>query len=143
MNETVLNILNNGLAVAVAVAIIDGIKEAIAWCRKRKADKEDRAEEKEEKNFESRLTKLENDMSDMKCMTSALVDSQKNVLFDRLQYLCRKYISEQAIDFDDLRGVNALHNSYHNGLGGNGDLDALMKQVRELPLKTKKKGGAA
>lgn len=133
MEEILLAILGGG----VAVAIIEAVKEAIAWHRNRKAAKEDRAEEKEEKRFEERLTCLEEEVSDVKKMMAALVDSQKNVLFDRIQYLCRQYIADGEIDFDNLRGVNALHNSYHNGLGGNGDLDALMKQVQSLPLKTK------
>lgn len=134
MEDILLAILGGG----VAVAIIEAVKEAIAWHRNRKAHIEDRAEEREEKQFEERLTGLEAEVSDMKQMMTALVDSQKNVLFDRIQYLCRRYIAESEIDFDDLRGVNALHNSYHNGLGGNGDLDALMKQVQSLPLKAKK-----
>lgn len=133
MEEILLAILGGG----VAVAIIEAVKEAIAWRRNRKASKEDRAEEKKEKQFEERLTGLEEEVSDMKKMMAALVDSQKNVLFDRIQYLCRRYIADGEVDFDNLRGVNALHNSYHNGLGGNGDLDALMKQVQSLPLKTK------
>jgi len=135
MGEIVVAVLGGG----AAVAIIEGIKEAIAWHRERKAKKEDKAEEKADtsKEMDERLTKLESDMADLKRMTSALVEGQKNVLFDRIQYLCRKYISEGEIDFDNLRGLNALHHSYHDGLGGNGDLDALMKQARELPLKQK------
>jgi len=133
LEEILLAILGGG----VAVAIIEAVKEAIAWRRNRKAVKEDRVEEKKEKQFEERLTGLEEEVSDMKKMMAALVDSQKNVLFDRIQYLCRRYIADGEVDFDNLRGVNALHNSYHNGLGGNGDLDALMKQVQSLPLKTK------
>lgn len=133
MEEILLAILGGG----VAVAIIEAVKEAIAWHRNRKAVKEDRVEEREEKQIEVRLNRLESEIGTMKDMMTALVDSQKNVLFDRIKCLCRQYIAENEIDFDDLRGVNALHNSYHNGLGGNGDLDALMKQVQSLPLKTK------
>lgn len=133
MEEIFLAILGGG----VAVAIIEAVKEAFAWHRNRKAQKEDRAEEKKEAQFEERIGHLETDMGEVKTLVAALVDSQKNVLFDRIQYLCRRYMAEGEIDFDDLRGVNALHNSYHNGLGGNGDLDALMKQVHSLPVKPK------
>ena len=122
----------------VAVAIIEGIKEAIVWHRNRKADKEDKAEEKAEKRTEERIAKLETEVGEIKRLLSALAESQKNVLFDRILFLCRQYISDGEIDFDDRCSVNALHNSYHNGLGGNGDLDALMNQVRALPLKPKK-----
>jgi len=135
MGEITVAVLGGG----AAVAIIEGIKEAIAWHRNRKAQKEDRAEEKADttKDMDERLSKMESEISEMKRMTAALVEGQKNVLFDRIQFLCRKYISDGEIDFDNLRGLNALHHSYHDGLGGNGDLDALMKQARELPLKSK------
>lgn len=135
MGEIVVAVLGGG----AAVAIIEGIKEAIAWHRDRKAKKEDKAEEKADtsKDMDARISKMESEISDLKKMVQSLVESQKNLLFDRIKYLCRAYISDGEIDFDDLRGLNALHNSYHNGLGGNGDLDALMKQARALPLKQK------
>lgn len=133
MEDILLAILGGG----VAVAIIEAVREAISWHRNRKAQREDRAEEKKEKQFEERIGHLESDMGEVRTLVAALVDSQKNVLFDRIQYLCRRYMAEGEIDFDDLRGVNALHNSYHDGLGGNGDLDALMKQVHSLPVKPK------
>lgn len=133
MEDILLAILGGG----VAVAIIEAVREAISWHRNRKAQREDRAEEKKEKQFEERIGHLESDMGEVRTLVAALVDSQKNVLFDRIQYLCRRYISEGEIDFDDRRGLNALHHSYHDGLGGNGDLDALMDSARALPLKPK------
>ena len=135
MGEIVVAVLGGG----AAVAIIEGIKEAIAWHRDRKAKQEDKAEEKADasKDMDERLTKMEKELGDLKIMIQNLVESQKNLLYDRIKYLCRSYISDGEIDFDDRRCLNALHNSYHNGLGGNGDLDALMNQARALPLKQK------
>lgn len=133
LKDILLALLGGG----VAVAVIEAIKEALAWRRNRKAQKEDRAEDKADMKTEERIKALEVDVSDIKKMMASLVESQKNVLFDRIQYLCRRYISEGEIDFDDRRGLNALHHSYHDGLGGNGDLDALMDSARALPLKPK------
>lgn len=135
MNDIVIAVLSGG----AVVAIVEGIKEAFAWRRNRKAQIEDREEAKSDKtkNLDTRITNLENDIADLKQMVEALVEGQKNVLFDRIQFLCRRYISEGEIEFDNLRGLNALHHSYHDGLGGNGDLDALMKSVHELPMKGK------
>ena len=133
MKDILLALLGGG----VAVTIVEAVKEAIAWHRNRKAQKEDRAEDKADMKTEERIKALEVDVSDIKKMMASLVESQKNVLFDRIQYLCRRYISEGEIDFDDLRELNALHHSYHDGLGGNGDLDALMDSARALPLKPK------
>ena len=39
------------------------------------------------------------------------------------------------MDFDDRRILNLMHKSYHDGLGGNGDLDNVMNDVNRLPLK--------
>ncbi len=52
-------------------------------------------------------------------------------------YLGQAYIAESEIDFDDRRILNDMHRSYHNGLGGNGDLDKLMEAVNDLPLKSR------
>ena len=65
----------------------------------------------------------------------ALVESQKIVMLDRIRYLGQKYIEAGEIDFDDRRVLNAMHDSYHNGLGGNGDADVIMRDVNALPLK--------
>ena len=61
----------------------------------------------------------------------------KWVLYDRIRHLGQAYIKEGAVDFDDRRILHEMHNSYHNGLNGNGDLDALMDAVDKLPLKVK------
>lgn len=135
MQEILLALLGGG----VAVTIIEGIKEAISWHRNRKAEQEDKAEAKADtsKEMDERITKLEEGIEKLNRMMENLIESQKNLLFDRIKYLCRCYISDGEIDFDDLRSLNALHNSYHSGLGGNGDLDVLMEQARKLPLKKK------
>lgn len=65
----------------------------------------------------------------------ALKEGLKWVIYDRIRYLGQTYISAKAIDFDDRRILNEMHRCYHVGLSGNGDLDNLMKEVNELPLK--------
>ena len=65
----------------------------------------------------------------------ALKIGLKWVIYDRIRYLGQTYISAKAIDFDDRRILNEMHKCYHDGLGGNGDLDNLMKEVNSLPLK--------
>lgn len=65
----------------------------------------------------------------------ALCESQKIVMLDRIRYLGQKYIEAGEIDFDDRRILNAMHDSYHNGLGGNGDADVVMQEVNKLPLR--------
>ena len=74
-------------------------------------------------------TKVESD--DMKAVKTAL----KWVMYDRIRYLGLAYVKDGEIDIDDRRILREMHNSYHEGLGGNGDLDDLMAQVGRLPLK--------
>ena len=64
----------------------------------------------------------------------ALKTGLKWVIYDRIRYLGQTYISHKSIDFDDRRILNEMHKCYHDGLGGNGDLDNLMGEVNRLPL---------
>ena len=55
--------------------------------------------------------------------------------YDRIRHLGQKYIADGSVDFDDRRILNQMHKSYHDGLGGNGDLDNIMGEVNKLPLR--------
>lgn len=136
-NAVVIAVLSGG----VTVAIIEGVRECLAWHRNRKAVKEDRAEEKSENEKKDKARNTDNRVREVEKKVDALMESQKYILYDRIRYLGQAYINEREIDFDDRRILNDMHNSYHNGLGGNGDLDILMKEVNNLPLKTANKGG--
>ena len=57
------------------------------------------------------------------------------VLLDRIQYLGQSYLADGEISFDDRRRLHRMHDAYHTGLNGNGDLDVIMAQVDRLPLK--------
>lgn len=51
-----------------------------------------------------------------------------------IQERAKQHIKDKQITLDDRRSLHHWHDLYHNGLGGNGDADALMKQVDELPV---------
>lgn len=53
-----------------------------------------------------------------------------------IQERAKQHIKEKCISLDDRRSLHHWHDLYHNGLGGNGDADALMAQVDRLPLDT-------
>lgn len=106
------------------VALIQLVNNWLVWRRERKAKKEDRAAEKEDANDRNVNEQL-----------AALMEATKFILYDRIRYLGQAYIADGEIDFDDRRILNDMHRSYHNGLGGNGDLDILMSEVNRLPLK--------
>ena len=113
------SILVAALTGGVLVAIIEGVREFLSWRRNRKAELDDRAEQKaedekcrEEKKIEQRLESIEK-------KTNAQSEALKFILYDRIRYLGQAYIAEGEIDFDDRRILNNMHSSYHNGLNGN------------------------
>ena len=114
MDNTVLIAIIGGLLGGSAVAaLINQIGESIRQKRKRKYEKDD------------------TESDDIAALKTGL----KWVIYDRIRYLGQSYINAKKIDFDDRRILNEMHKCYHNGLGGNGDLDNLMNEVNALPLK--------
>ena len=51
-----------------------------------------------------------------------------------IQERAKQHIRDGSITLEDRRSLHHWHDLYHNGLGGNGDADALMKQVDALCL---------
>ena len=111
----------------VGVAVVQGIIELIKLAKKRKYEREDIAE------LSERAWRKDVDKT-----LRALTVAQRYLLYDRIRNLGSKYIAEGQVDIEDRRILKQMHQSYHEGLGGNGDLDLLMRQVDNLPLKVKK-----
>lgn len=134
MNETWVAVLSGG----AAVAVIDGIIRLIMWYAQRRATKADRVEEKNDADLDGQLREiretLDSNRQDLAAQSRALMF----MMYDRIQHLGLAYIAAGEIDIDDRRRLNDMHDSYHSGLGGNGDLDVLMSEVNELPLRVKK-----
>ena len=57
------------------------------------------------------------------------------LLYDRIKHLGKAYIQRGSVTSDELEDLIAMHNIYHDDLGGNGFLDTLMDSVRALPIK--------
>lgn len=111
--EIAMTLIGLVLASSVLSALINQLGEGIRQKRKHKYDNED-SEDK---------------------VIRALKDGMKWVIFDHIRERGLEYIAHGEIDFDDRRILKEMHTSYHDGLGGNGDLDKLMDAVYELPLK--------
>lgn len=127
MNELITAVLIAILSGGVGAAAVKLVGDTIAWKRERQATLEDRTE----RNTEERLRTIEK-------KTDAQSEALKFILYDRIRFLGQEYIAAKEIGLDERRILNDMHDSYHNGLGGNGDLDILMKEVNELPLRVKK-----
>lgn len=132
-----MELLGYLLTGATAAAVIKLLDNLIIWHLNRKAKKSDEAEAEEK----AEERKAENDEKEWKKHTDetieALAIGVRVILMDRIRYLGQEYIKDGEVDFDDRRLLNQMHSVYHNTLGGNGDLDILMKEVDELPLTRK------
>ncbi|MBQ7214326.1 MAG: hypothetical protein IJS25_07330 [Bacteroidales bacterium] len=94
----------------------------------------ERARQKRKRQYEKEDSKTAN-IDALKADIDVLKTGEKWMLYDRIRHIGQKYIANGAVDFDDRRILNEMHVCYHEGLGGNGDLDNLMGQVNKLPLK--------
>lgn len=122
---------------AGGLAVIELLREKWKFKAERQAVKEDRKEEKNDElnKLSKQVEELSLKESETAKMLNTLREAQKCILLDRIIHLGQAYIQEGSIDFDDRRRLREMHKSYHMGLGGNGDADAIMKAIDELPLK--------
>ena len=125
---------------AGGLALIEWARERWKFKAERKAAKEDRAEEKVDKigDLTKAVNKLTEEQEEQGKQLDALRDGMKCVLLDRIIHLGQKYIEDGEVDFDDRKRLRDMHTSYHSGLKGNGDADAIMSAVDALPLKNHK-----
>ena len=140
MSEAMKNMLSF-LCGAGGLALIEWAREAWKHRVERRERKEDRQEEKAQKTEEltRSVNEFRKEQGEQGLQLDALRGAMKCVLLDRIIYLGQKYIEAGEVDFDDRKRLRDMHTSYHRGLGGNGDADAIMKAVDALPLKNSKK----
>lgn len=137
---------------AGGLAIINMIQERWKWRQERKAKKEDRAEDKTDQlneiskklgeyveKQEEFNRKAEKRFSEMEEKDRNQTAALKYVLLDRIRYIGQSYIKHGDVTFDERRILREMHDCYHNGLGGNGDADDVMRDVGALPLRTVQK----
>ena len=123
-----LGYLLTGAASAAFIKLVDNV---IQWKLARKTKKEDKAEEQAESDEQAEKERLKGIKADLK----AVMEGQRYILLDRIRYLGLAYLQKGEIPFDDRRLLHQMHSVYHGLLHGNGDLDELMSEVDELPLK--------
>ena len=135
MDSMSLAILVAVISSGATAAVVKAIDNWLSWRRERKAKLEDSNMEQKEKTVNERLNAIEQKTDDTQKTLDNLTDGMKYIIYDRIRHIGQAHINAGEIDFDDRRILNNMHHCYHFGLGGNGDLDKLVQEVNNLPLK--------
>lgn len=82
------------------------------------------------------ITNAFNLYRDRKSHEDGIAEGVQLLLYDRIKYLAKHYITASAISPDDLEDLSRMWACYHDpeGLNGNGYLDSLMAAVGRLPI---------
>ena len=110
MREVLLSVIGGG----VGAAVVTGLFELLQYWIKRRGQKKDKQSDKED----------------------ATRKALRYLMLYIIQERAKDHIRDKKITLDDRRSLHHWHDLYHNGLGGNGDADALMAQIDSLPLET-------
>lgn len=129
-------------------AIISGLHDRWRFKAERSAKKEDRQYEKDDKTEEVRkivseyierdgiVTKeFESKLETMQQSDKAQTEALKLIMLDRIIEAGSLFVERGDITYDERRRFHAMHDCYHNGLGGNGDADLIVAAVDALPIK--------
>lgn len=135
------------------VAIIVTVKEIILWLANRRAQKQDKSEEKADavcdlkKYMEEAFAKLHElyiqqseEIKLLKQMLAALdaknqcqLEALQAQLGNTIKFLAGKYLKRRKITIDELTELELLYEAYH-ACNGNGAKTELMNQCRKLPV---------
>lgn len=135
MDSISLAILVAVISSGATAAVVKAIDNWLSWKRERKAKREDSDLEKKEQTVNDRLNAIEQKTEDNRKTLESLTEGMKYIIYDRIRHIGQAHINAGKIDFDERRILNNMHHCYHFGLGGNGDLDKLVQEVNNLPLK--------
>lgn len=119
----------------IGVVLVEIVKESLAFRRRRKAEKEDRAEAKADAAEEQKQKETDERLKDLEDTVAAVAEGVKLMLLDRIIYLGQGYIDKGEITYDERHRFHQMHDCYHDGLKGNGDAKLIVEAVDELPPK--------
>lgn len=121
MGDVLLAILGG----SAGAAFIAGAYSLVQWFLNRKAQKEDRAADRQLADCAARGRELEH----LGKRFDALLSATKYLMYDRIRHLCETYIARGEITVTELKVLTDMHTCYHDELDGNGFLDELMEAV--------------
>lgn len=111
-------------------ALVAGLFALIQWRLNRKAQKEDKADDRKY----SQCTARGKDLQELKRMVEVLFVADRTILYDRIKHLGKSYIARGYVSVEELEDLTNMHKVYHDKdkLNGNGFLDELMATVNQL-----------
>lgn len=86
-----------------------------------------------EENFSILSAEFAKETTETESETRGLRAGVREMLYDRIKHLGRKYIEANQIREEDFNSLTRMWNVYHDELGGNGYLNDLMVKIKELP----------
>lgn len=122
--EIVLELLKS----AFGAALLAGFFGIWQWRLNRKAQKEDKAADREVVSCAARGREIKQ----LQDTVNALIVADRAILYDRIKHLAKSYIKRSYITVEEYEDLKRMHKVYHDELGGNGFLDAIMEEVDKL-----------
>lgn len=112
----------------VGAGIVAGIFKLVEWRLNRRAKVEDTERQQRFADCDARGREIEA----IKKNLDSLLVADRVVLYDRVKFLAKSYISRGWVSVEEYEDLTAMHRVYHDELNGNGFLDELMKTVSKL-----------
>lgn len=137
----ILRIIGSALVAASATLLSLYLKRK--WEKQDKSDDAKKSLEEKIDNMSDQLTalsekvndlssELDKEVNDKDTKNQSLQAGLREILYDRIKFLCRKFISEDKIREEDYKSLKRMWNVYHEDLEGNGFLDGEMHEVDKL-----------
>jgi uncharacterized membrane protein len=125
-----MEILKAFLGGAGGAAIVAGLFALIQWRLNRKAQKEDKAADRQFADCAARGR----DIAELSRKMDVLFLADRTILYDRIKHLAKSYIARGWVTVEELEDLNRMHEVYHDEdkLNGNGFLKELMNTANHL-----------
>lgn len=123
-----MEILLELLKSAFGAGIVAGLFGLWQWRLNRKAQKEDKAADREAISCEARGKEIKQ----LQETVNALIVADRTILYDRIKHLAKSYIKRGHITVEEYEDLKRMHKVYHDELNGNGFLDSIMEEVDKL-----------
>lgn len=123
-----MEFLKTFLGGAGGAALVAGLFALIQWRLNRKAQKEDKAAERQVVDCTARGEELK----EQRKMLESLMIAERTSYYDRIKHLAKSYIKRAWITVEEYEDLKQMHRVYHNELKGNGFLDDIMEEVNKL-----------